>query len=130
MGLAKRALPLFLAALAGCATPARADEALGNGQLGTPVKHDKLTIIPLLARSDPKADKDREFLVLDEGFEQKKVKISEQQQESVNTLALENNSDKPLFLMAGEVVLGGKQDRIIGKDTVIEPHAKTDIPVY
>src|SRR5262249_42546619 len=48
----------------------------------------------------------------------------------VNSLALDNRSDKPLFLMSGEVVLGGQQDRIIGRDTIIPPKHKQNLPLY
>jgi len=37
----------------------------------------------------------------------------------VNHLVLVNNSKKPLLLLAGEIVTGGKQDRIIGKDRIV-----------
>jgi hypothetical protein len=37
----------------------------------------------------------------------------------VNRLVLINRGDKPLLLLAGEVVSGGKQDRIIGKDRIV-----------
>jgi hypothetical protein len=30
-----------------------------------------------------------------------------------------NNSKRPLILLAGEIVTGGKQDRVIGKDRII-----------
>ena len=39
--------------------------------------------------------------------------------DQVNTLVLVNNSDKPLLLLAGEIVTGGKQDRVIGKDRIV-----------
>ena len=39
--------------------------------------------------------------------------------DEVNTLVLVNNSDKPLLLLAGEIVTGGKQDRVIGKDRIV-----------
>ena len=37
----------------------------------------------------------------------------------VNRLVLYNNSDKPLLLLAGEIVTGGKQDRIVGADRIV-----------
>ena len=37
----------------------------------------------------------------------------------VNTLVLANNSEKPLLLLAGEIVTGGKQDRVIAKDRIV-----------
>ena len=40
---------------------------------------------------------------------------------SVNELALVNRSGKKLVLLAGEVIVGGKQDRIVQEDLVIPP---------
>jgi hypothetical protein len=40
---------------------------------------------------------------------------------SVNELVLVNDSARPLILLAGEVVSGGKQNRIIGADLVVPP---------
>ena len=39
--------------------------------------------------------------------------------DQVNTLVLVNNSTKPLLLLAGEIVTGGKQDRVIAKDRIV-----------
>jgi hypothetical protein len=39
--------------------------------------------------------------------------------DEVNTLVLVNNSGKPLLLLAGEIVTGGKQDRVIAKDRIV-----------
>jgi hypothetical protein len=39
--------------------------------------------------------------------------------DEVNTLVLVNHSDKPLLLLAGEIVTGGKQDRVIAKDRIV-----------
>ncbi len=40
---------------------------------------------------------------------------------SVNELVLMNESSQPLILLAGEVVSGGKQNRVIGADLVVPP---------
>lgn len=42
---------------------------------------------------------------------------------SVNELALVNNSDRPLLLLAGEIVMGGKQDRIVARDRIVPAHS-------
>ncbi|MBI3272922.1 MAG: hypothetical protein HYZ53_28295 [Planctomycetes bacterium] len=42
---------------------------------------------------------------------------------TVNTLCIENRSDKPVFLMAGEIVKGGQQDRTIGQDMLLPPRS-------
>src|SRR5262249_48950072 len=41
----------------------------------------------------------------------------------VNTLVLVNNSQRPLLLLAGEIVTGGKQDRVVGKDRIVPPES-------
>ncbi len=43
---------------------------------------------------------------------------------SVNELSLINNSARPLLLLAGEIVTGGKQDRVVGKDRIIPAHSE------
>jgi len=49
----------------------------------------------------------------------------------VNRLMLVNNSDRPLILLAGEIVTGGKQDRIVGRDRIVAPHSEPiDLNVF
>jgi hypothetical protein len=43
---------------------------------------------------------------------------------SVNQLVLINRSSKPLVLLAGELISGGKQDRVIAKDRIVAPGAE------
>jgi len=51
-------------------------------------------------------------------------------QESVNTLRVRNKAHLPLILFAGELLLGGKQDRIVAKDTIIPPGQTFDVAVF
>src|ERR1019366_1067186 len=44
------------------------------------------------------------------------------QEADVNRLVLYNNSARPLLLLAGEIVTGGKQDRVIGLDRIVPPN--------
>jgi hypothetical protein len=91
---------------------------------------------------------DARYMTLDEALERKVVSITELDgtpvrtlteeegtQENagadVNTLKIENRADQPLYLLAGEVVVGGQQDRCVARDTIIPPHSKpTAIEVY
>jgi ARG and Rhodanese-Phosphatase-superfamily-associated Protein domain len=41
----------------------------------------------------------------------------------VNELTLTNHSDNPLLLLAGEIVMGGKQDRVVSRDRIILAHS-------
>jgi hypothetical protein len=94
-----------------------------------PIQVDSLTLTPIVATTAP-AGKEAEMLVLDEAMAKKQVRISEGEQESVNDLTLVNSSDRPVFVLAGEVIIGGKQDRIIGANTVIPPKTTLSVPVY
>lgn len=60
------------------------------------------------------------------------IDIPQQQSgNDVNSLIVVNHSDKPLYLMPGEVIIGGSQDRTIGNELVIAPHSPpTRVPVY
>ena len=48
---------------------------------------------------------------------------SEERGPSVNELSLINKSGKPLLLLAGEIVTGGKQDRVVSQDRIIPAHS-------
>ena len=109
----------------------------GNWRLLDPVTYENITIFPVVSSSSQNTSA---FLTLDEGLSSGEVIVSEQgttalartrdgrpivmpQQyssgASVNQLVLINRSKRPLLLLAGELVSGGKQDRIIGKDRIV-----------
>ena len=49
----------------------------------------------------------------------------------VNRLVLINHSERPLLLLAGEIVTGGKQDRVIGMDRIVPPKSgPVDLSVF
>jgi hypothetical protein len=101
-----------------------------------PVTYENISIFPVAssARYDTSY-----FLTLDEGLSSGEVLIREQGADgmarsregepriipeyrtgpAVNQLVLVNRSKRPLLLLAGELVSGGKQDRIIGKDRIV-----------
>lgn len=50
---------------------------------------------------------------------------------AVNRLMIVNRSNRPLYLMPGEIVIGGSQDRVIAHEVVIAPGAEpTPIDVF
>ena len=98
--------------------------------LAAPIQFKSLTILPLIKQANPLAAK-AQYLTLAEGLKQKKVDVSERKEgASVNQVLVANNSDRSLLLLGGEVILGGQQDRIIGKDTIIEPHEQRTVGVF
>ena len=95
-----------------------------------PIQVDSLTLTPIAATRTALAAKQPDLLVLDEGMSSKAVRITEFDEGDVNNLTFKNTSEKPVFLLAGEVVIGGKQDRIIGRNTVIPAKTTQQVPVY
>jgi hypothetical protein len=107
----------------------------GEWRLLEAVTYENLSVFPVVASSgyDTSA-----FMTLEEGLSRGGVIVQEQGAEtlvrdrdgmrpavqnyggpSVNQLVLINRSKRPLLLLAGELVSGGKQDRIIGKDRIV-----------
>ena len=105
-------------------------------RLGAPFTYENLTIFPVLSdQPGTRAD----LITLDEGLRSGEVTITElgadgssrtidrrqlSSSAEVNRLALTNKSGKALVLIAGEMILGGRQDRIVGHDCIIEASAK------
>lgn len=50
--------------------------------------------------------------------------------ENVHWLSLYNNSNKNIFISSGEVLAGGRQDRMVSKDTIVRANSgRIDLPV-
>ncbi|HEY8078572.1 MAG TPA: DUF6569 family protein, partial [Labilithrix sp.] len=49
---------------------------------------------------------------------------------SVNTLVIENKGTTPVYVLAGTVVKGGKQDRQIGQDFIIDSKQTTPVDAF
>jgi hypothetical protein len=100
-----------------------------------PIVRGNLAVFPVVAdRSYDTA----QFITLDEGVRSGQVTVTEagdqpglvrpghslpprNQGAEVNRLVLYNNSPHALLLLAGEIVTGGKQDRVIGSDHIVPP---------
>jgi hypothetical protein len=118
-----------------CRVPAGGMPASGYTVLA-PIRHGNLTVFPVVAARSYDTE---EFLTLDEGLRSGEVIVTESGSlqplmrrrrtptpsgsAQVNQLVLVNNSKRPLILLAGEIVTGGKQDRVIGKDRIIPPES-------
>jgi hypothetical protein len=129
--------------------PVAAGGASGSGyRVLKPIESGDLTLFPVV-RDDGKSLPADQFLTLDEGLKSGEVEVTEAgkvrglvrsrgdgisqmyQGDQVNTLVLVNNSKRPLLLLAGEIVTGGKQDRIIAKDRIVPAGADPiDLSVF
>lgn len=111
-----------------------------------PITHGDLTIFPVVSA---KVHDTSDFITLDEGIRSGDVVVTEVGNlhstmrrrppyqvrpyggAEVNRLVLVNNSKHPLILLAGEVVTGGKQDRVVGKDRIVPAESDpVDLSVF
>src|SRR5215204_6158852 len=79
-------------------------------KLSGPHTVDNLTLFFIHGPDTLKGD----YLTLQEAMRDKKVIVHET--ENVNELAVENVSDKAVYIQSGEIVKGGKQDRTLAND--------------
>jgi hypothetical protein len=114
----------------------------------SPIRSGNLTVFPVVTN---KSYDTSEFITLDEGLRSGDVVVTEAGESrglirrrqggpnvihpirgaEVNKLVLVNNSKRPLLLLAGEIVTGGKQDRVIGKDRIVPPESDpVDLSVF
>jgi len=68
------------------------------------------------------------YLSLDEATRAGELEVTETGE--VNELLFENNSRRPILLLAGEIVSGGKQDRMLGRDMILSPGKTRRINVF
>ncbi len=61
------------------------------------------------------------FLTLQEAMEQNKVIVHETS--NVNELAIENVSDAEVYVQSGDIVKGGRQDRVLAYDLIVPAHS-------
>ncbi len=105
-------------------------------RLMDPVRYENLSVFPIVSKNVAQTS---EFVTLDEALSSGQAVVTERGSEtmrrtrglqgstaqfqdnsaSVNQLVLVNRGKKPLILLAGELVSGGKQDRIIAKDRIV-----------
>lgn len=110
---------------------------LQDERMPGPLTYKNLRLYPIKAKTILKEQTKHieNYTSLKEALDEKKIRITEKEGKGegaeVNTLYAQNISSDTLFLMAGEVIQGGKQDRVIGEDVVIPPNSgRVKLPVY
>src|ERR1700688_485350 len=116
---------------AGSASPG----SQGDWRLLDPITYENISIFPVITSVSRDTSA---FVTLDEGLSSGEVIVREQGSDgmarsrggalpqyntsaSLNQLVLINRGKRPVVLLAGELVSGGKQDRIIAKDRLVAP---------
>jgi hypothetical protein len=140
------ALMLAVCVLTGGTIPVAAGPVEEGFKVLKPIESGGLTLFPVVRTNGRSGSGD--FLTLDEGFKSGEVEVTEMGRvrsmvrprggsipgyvgDQVNTLVLVNHSKRPLLLLAGEIVTGGKQDRVIAKDRIVPAEADPiDLSVF
>ncbi len=103
------------------------------------LEYKNLKLLPLLASQEFIRDRAAaaELLPLKDAIETPRFRITEKKpfgrfddHNAVNTLTVQNKSEFPVFLMSGDIVQGGRQDRVIAADAVVMPRTIQDVPVF
>src|ERR1700676_1128481 len=123
---------------AGSGSPSSQPKPEGDWRLLDPITYENISIFPVISSASRDTSA---FVTLDEGLSSGDVIVREQGSDgmersrgiplpqynsgaSVNQLVLINRGKRPVLLLGGELVSGGKQDRIIAKDRIVAPGAE------
>ena len=128
--------------------------AVGEFVIEEPLRYGKLTIFPILSRESKNQDRfltlregleSEQVKILELGAAQLPSETANgtagsaadspatsnrnpaavaEVQGDVNSLLVLNTSERPLYLLPGEIIVGGKQDRVIAQETIVPPSGK------
>lgn len=126
---------LMVALLAGVKTATVAEETrnpvpdtVRRLELGKPVSHGSLTIIPVYL--DRVVDRTL-YATMDDALKNGWITVSEVEGGRVPQVKISNPSKHLVFLMGGEILTGCRQDRILAGDILLAPGTKDLLaPVY
>lgn len=94
-------------------------------RLSGPYPHDNLSIYLVHGQDRVKTG----YLTLSEAIEQHQVVVYETS--NVNQLQVENRSDRDIYIQSGEIVKGGRQDRVLKDDIIVtRASGKVDITAF
>jgi hypothetical protein len=116
---------IMTAAFGGAALVLHGQAQAGSSRVGTaelqisgPYRHDNL-IVFLLHGDD--ALRGKSYLTLEEALRDKRVVVHETG--DVQELAIENVSSAEVYVQAGDIVKGGRQDRVLQVDLILPPRS-------
>jgi len=105
----------------------RLNDIIKNLKFGERFFLRNIVITPVYLQIDLSEKKD--FLTLDESIE-KKYSIKIRDISDINKVEIENNTDRNLFVMDGEQLTGGLQNRMFVHSFVLEPQRRNNYNVY
>jgi hypothetical protein len=97
-------------------------------EVGQPAAYGRLTVFPLETAHPIDSPAIRS---LDEALNQSWITIREHEESRVSAVVVRNESRHTVFMMAGEILGGGRQDRIVQKDVLLTSGlGAVSVPVY
>jgi hypothetical protein len=95
--------------------------------VGEAWRHGNLTVYPLiLSRPHPS-----DIRTLDEAFDRGWLTVREKDSGQISILQVRNDSRQFVFMMSGEILAGGRQNRLMKDDVLLSPNSGfTDVAVY
>jgi hypothetical protein len=135
---------LGVSILTGCSTPEKTAQtspiveqplvqkavSVGDYELQPPIYAGSVAIVPVTYNKNLPQQQEGNYITLAEAKKAGLVVITELGDETVETLLVENKSDRPLLLIGGDLLLGGKQDRIVAHDVIVPPGKTMKVDVY
>lgn len=99
-------------------------------RLGRSVTYENVTVYPIIYGGQ-KQQQRVDYATLGEAMQNGWIEIVEMPEGGrVSTVTIRYTGTKPLILLAGDLLLGGKQDRVVAEDTVVEPRSTVVVKVY
>jgi hypothetical protein len=103
------------------------------------LQYENLRLLPIVATNEfiVKNAGAAALLTLQEALDHNRFRITEKKpfgrredEQAVNALLVQNKTENAVFLLAGEVVQGGQQDRVIAEDAVVAARSLNHLPVF
>ncbi len=97
-----------------------------------PVEYHNITLVPVRTTENGPF---QAYTLLEAGLRTKTLAVRElkgnSSQAQVSEIEVRNTGKNPVFLLGGEMILGGKQDRILQSDVIIRPNKRwTKVKVF
>lgn len=92
----------------------------------SPTVHKHLVIYPIFRKTSIDIE---DYITLDEAQKANIIVITEQTNASVPIVVIKNTGRKPIYIMAGEIIIGGKQDRMVSFDVLIPAGKEVTVSV-
>lgn len=108
--------------------PLRGVELAKGVFVGEGKQFGNLTVFPVLAREQPDLGP---FVTLETALARNEAEVRELSTGAqVNALTVENKGKTPIFILAGTVLEGGKQDRQVGQDVIVGAEQAINVDAF